>query len=406
LLKSLAQTTLKKNREIERLRAFAILMVLVQHLGKLRDSFHSFLRQGGPGVDLFFVISGYVVARSLIKTLPEEGGLTLLERVQRARPALAAFMVRRIYRILPMAVLWALLPLAGSIWFNQTGVWGKPLDLFKEVFAILTLQYNYAFAYGNGGRYSWYWSLAVEEHFYLLFPLLMVVLGTRQRRILGVIGLMALVALVLRPYLPFDGPNDSKFAWEGFTSHRKFDFLFAGALIYLLRAEGFLASWGQLPWGWAVLLGNGSLLGIYLSQGILPWGYFLSHEGQISLQGLAATAVLLASFERGTILPVPGLSRVLEWLGSRSYGVYLIHAVMIRVVDELHGRKGLMPDWFMKAYDGPWTYTALVVGSALVLAELCYWLLERPLIARGHRAAERLLVEARPLPVPVEEKAA
>jgi hypothetical protein len=84
-----------KNGEIERLRAFAILLVLLQHLPKLQGAIHPFLRSGAAGVQLFFVISGYVVARSLLRTLPAfPPAASLLDRMKQARPALAAFMVR------------------------------------------------------------------------------------------------------------------------------------------------------------------------------------------------------------------------------------------------------------------------------------------------------------------------
>jgi peptidoglycan/LPS O-acetylase OafA/YrhL len=385
-----------RNLEIERLRAAAISLVLLQHLPRLREALPPMLREGTAGVQLFFVISGYVVAGSLLKTLPSGGlALPLLERFRVARPALAAFMIRRVHRIAPMALLWALIPMALEALRGGAEAGAHLKEMLAEFFAIVTLQYNYAAAYGLGRHLGYYWSLAVEEHFYLLLPLMMVACASAERRILAMLAGIALVVCVLRPFIPFDGPADWAWAWN-FASHRNFDFLFAGVLIYLLREQGFLKAVGTLSRPWALLIAQSSLVAIWLTQGVLPQDYFV-RMGQLALLGLAVIVVLLAGFEQEWVLPIPGLRRAFEWLGARSYGLYLIHPNVFHI-DGVLASHPTWPSSLKRIWFSPWgqTITVLLIGCAV--AEVCYRLIEKPLIARGHRIATRWLSAPTPAP--------
>jgi peptidoglycan/LPS O-acetylase OafA/YrhL len=370
-------------REIERLRAFAILMVMVQHLGKLRATFHPWFREGGPGVDLFFVISGFVVTRSLLGLLPrfspEQGPLA---RIDAARPALQTFLLRRVFRILPMAALWCFIPLLLSLTFNEANGYGPPQQILRETFAVLTLCYNYAVAYGIGNRLGYYWSLSSEEQFYLLMPLVLVLAGTAARRMAVLVAGIALSVLVLRPLIAFDGPPEWAWAWRGFVGHRRLDGLLAGALLCLLREQGWLAAWGRMPRLLAAGISAFCLLCIYTIQGIMPSAFFFG-AGQLVLAILCSVVVLLASFDRKVVLQVPGLSPLLEWLGARSYGMYLIHSP-VWTLHELRYHPGLeLPAWYGAAFEQPWAWTAMVVAATVLLSDVCHRLIERPLIAQG-----------------------
>jgi peptidoglycan/LPS O-acetylase OafA/YrhL len=376
-----------KNQEIERLRACAVLLVVMQHSGKFKDAvLHEMLRQGGPGVDLFFVISGYVVTASFLKLLPSFAETsTWIERIDRSRTALYAFFMRRLHRIGPMMLLWALIPLMLAKYYNTSNAFGSFTGVLKEVFAILTLQYNYAFAYGNGGQLSYYWSLAVEEHFYLLLPFLLIIFDKPTKRFGIVLFGIALVVFFTRPYLTFDGPGEWGFAYRGFVSHRKFDALFAGVLLYLVRQRGWLASFGKMNRITAWMITLFCLISIMAIQGILPDKQFWN-GGQVVLWALAAILVMVASFERNWVLGLPGLSQLLEWVGARSYGIYLIHVTLSRTLDELYHHTGYNgPPIFREWYDHPKRWFLMVLVLTFALAELCYRLVEKPLIARGMR---------------------
>lgn len=86
---------MKKNEEIERLRGIAILLVLISHFALIRFSLPKIFRETWIGVDLFFVISGFVVTNSFIKSIPSLANLTILNRLKRSFSALKAFYIKR-----------------------------------------------------------------------------------------------------------------------------------------------------------------------------------------------------------------------------------------------------------------------------------------------------------------------
>lgn len=393
-----------KNLEIERLRAIAVLLVVCHHYPvKL-----PFIQQGWAGVTLFFVISGYVITLSLQRMLAtieipsnaqEQGTLArLASRFGAARSALAAFFVKRAYRILPLAIVWALVPLAFAAWFNQSGRMGPVDGMIKEVISIFTLQYNYAAMHGITLQLGHYWSLVVEEHFYLMLPLLMVALPTRHGRLAGVLAGIALVALVLRPFLQFDGPQSHLWAYRHWATHRNLDALLAGSAIALIRSAGWGEAFKRLPrWmGWGVIAL--CLAQIAVFPGIMPKEY-MDGYGAVPLWGAAAVLVFLASLEQERILPgrvfgFPVIGRLLEYIGARSYGIYLINSFAIALMAEIRLRleQSGATGWLAALYSG--TGNVLFFGCLVwFLTVASYELIERPCIRRGRRVADGICPE-------------
>src|ERR1700722_17940759 len=98
-----------KLREIERLRAVAALLVVCVHWWPLHNLFPQVLQDSWSGVDLFFVISGFVVTLSLVRLLPPvEEQSSFLGAFDVARPAIKTFYIRRFFRIMPVALVVAL----------------------------------------------------------------------------------------------------------------------------------------------------------------------------------------------------------------------------------------------------------------------------------------------------------
>jgi peptidoglycan/LPS O-acetylase OafA/YrhL len=93
-----------KLREIQRLRGVAILMVLMHHAPFKEAILPSWLRETWSGVDLFFVISGFVVTRTLLPELPDTPGQPFVASLGARRGVLQAFYARRLYRLLPMVL--------------------------------------------------------------------------------------------------------------------------------------------------------------------------------------------------------------------------------------------------------------------------------------------------------------
>ena len=189
--------------DMELLRGIAVVMVLIEHLpinlvGWHSPSLDAFGRywRGWPGVDLFFVISGFVIGRSLLPMTTGDGG-----RLDFLNDTLA-FWTRRAWRLLPSAWLWLLIPFLASIAFNRSGLFSTPLVNYRSMIAGLLDVANFHLADGYGrlpyGTTFPYWSLSLEEQFYLALPLLIFLLRRRLPWLLGLVVLAQFQA----PHLP------------------------------------------------------------------------------------------------------------------------------------------------------------------------------------------------------------
>ena len=149
---------------LDTLRAGAIVIVMLYHL-YLQDMvppvIHRIARVGWVGVDLFFVLSGFLIASQLLRPYLSGG-----------RPSLSEFYTRRAYRILPAFLVVWLLYLVLPIWREAPGLYaGWQYVSFTWNLLLLGYPENHAFSH--------VWSLCVEEHFYLLFPILLILMMRR-----------------------------------------------------------------------------------------------------------------------------------------------------------------------------------------------------------------------------------
>ena len=160
-----------KNQDIEALRAVAVIFTVLCHLidlvtwkGDWTALFPKINYWGG--VDLFFCISGFVIAGSLIRQ----------QRPGSFRDFAVPFYIRRIFRIWPPALFWLGVSLLATIVFNSSLAFGH----FKSVLgdataaALQVANFYYMSCTGDCGKEAVYWSLSLEEQFYLIFPFLAV----------------------------------------------------------------------------------------------------------------------------------------------------------------------------------------------------------------------------------------
>ena len=153
-------TQLPHKREIQGLRAVAVLAVIINH------TFPGLLPGGFIGVDIFFLISGFLITKQLLS----------LAKSERSLSALGIFYARRVKRILPSAllVIWVTIFLAfkylGPVIGNETLRDGRWATIFFANFHFNSIKVDY-FAQGvSAPLLQHYWSLAVEEQFYLFWP--------------------------------------------------------------------------------------------------------------------------------------------------------------------------------------------------------------------------------------------
>lgn len=287
--------------DIDGLRAVAVVAVILFH------AFPEYVPSGFVGVDIFFVISGFLIS-----------GLTF-DEVERGTFAISDFYVRRIRRIFPalIAVLFAVL---GTAWFILL-----PDDfsrLGKQVAASAVFLANFYFWFQSGyfspDAQSFpllhLWSLGVEEQFYIVWPLLVLALGNRHRWIVA-IGLLGPISFVLSVTL---------------SEHREFDFfspftrtweLMVGAVLaWFARGASAGVGWRPLAVESATFLGFGLVVAsCFLFDQQVPY------PGWRAALPVAGSALLIGAGNRSRIAALVLGSRAFVFTGLISYPLYLWH---------------------------------------------------------------------------------
>ncbi|HSB94966.1 MAG TPA: acyltransferase [Spongiibacteraceae bacterium] len=372
--------------DIELLRGVSIaLVVLHQFKNVLIDGHSTALNKLFSffdfwiGTDIFFAISGFVVARSLLTQLD----LPCITHKQFFIDV-AAFWLKRVWRLWPSAWLWLVLILVAVVYGNQSGSFGS-FTANIEATAVAILQVaNFRFADSlvqnfEYGASSVYWSLSQVEQFYVLLPILVFVLRHKLAAVL-------LVLLIAKAVLALLFPDFNSII-----------------LTMLLRADALL--WGVLLAIWAgqpsylvfeptvfrhrlARWGLSGLLLICLGGLAANGSHVISNAFRFVLIGVvAAIPVFVASYDKSYLCATGWLQSLLMWVGSRSYGIYLIHVPVFLLTREIWFR--LMPA--DTVFDGAFNirFTLTAIPMLIVLSELNYRLLERPLRNRGKRIAEQ-----------------
>nr|WP_227993759.1 acyltransferase family protein [Pseudactinotalea sp. HY160] len=348
---------------LDGLRAIAIIAVLVFHVRPAS------LRGGFIGVDVFFVISGYLITTLLLRELAKNGRIDL-----------PAFWVRRARRLLPALVT---VVVASTVLALVAG--GDLLvDIGRHIIGAVTFSNNWL-EIGAGSSYFEaatpnlfvnFWSLAVEEQFYLVWPVITVVLlaavsSTRLR--IGLLAAGALAsALAMALLLDPDAPTR---VYYGTDTHA-FGLLIGAGLALALAPDGprFFRGRAWQRWRFAGA-GAGAIALVVLMMrvdGAAPFAY----RGGLVLASLA-TAAIIAALPGG---PSP-LTRILEagplaWIGRRSYGIYMWHwPVLLIVTAVLPAATADSGAW--------WAGKMLAVGLTIALAAASFTWIENPVRRLG-----------------------
>ncbi len=370
-----------KNGEIEQLRAVSICLVLVAHVILLSPFIYEHMvpifqyASFGVGVDLFFCISGYVVAMSYCDYFDR----------YRSRgqfwPAARVFWLRRAYRLLPSAWLWVLIGLVCAVFFNRSGVFMDIEQNLKSALAIFSFTANVAHMHGWLAPNNVYWSLSLEEQFYVLFPLFLLLITGRRARIAALLLVIAVqFPLARNPFGDLTAQYLASFRIDGFAWGILI-FMFSRNAWYRRLEPNFLL---RRP-----LALVATLLLFYLLVAV-PAQLFAWSSSMGLLAMTAAVLVWLASYGRGYLFGYQGLAGPMQWLGARSYGIYLIHLPVFKFTHEAATR-------YLQASSQVYSlavvpFLLLFAGVLIVLlAELNFRYIEEPMRRLGAERAKRKL---------------
>lgn len=369
--------TSHKIEEIQALRAIAVILVVFFHTRfDLTGAQHPSLATlfsylgGDAGVDLFFVISGFVIARGLIPNLQ-----ATTNTAQRKRELLV-FWLKRAFRLLPSAWFWLAFTLVCALFFNDSGAFGHFRAAYEGAMAavlnVANVRFMECFGQFECGPTFVYWSLSLEEQFYLALPILVLL----SRKFLVPVLLMLLLS-----QLPESTSVSPVFRFGG---------LILGVLLAIFsRSSSYRwvepnslqgRRWIALPLFILLLL----ILSTVLGSEMKVVGGTLKYD-LVALP--AALLVLLASYDRGYLLP-PGLLRtLLVWIGERSYALYLIHIPAYYLSREILFGSSLAGETPTQQWIN---HGLLSVALMLLFSEFSYRVIEMPWLRRGHQLIAKL----------------
>jgi peptidoglycan/LPS O-acetylase OafA/YrhL len=352
---------------LDLLRALAIIVVVIYHAAlfgfKLPGRVDRF---GWIGVDLFFVLSGYLIGGQLLAPLAREQPIKLRR-----------FFARRVLRIMPayfvILAVYFLLP-----------SWREYPDMAQPLWKFILSVQNIAL---HGGKaFSHAWSLAVEDQFYLALPFLLLFLCSRPRAAIIVPCLIILGGILLRTFLAYKNLGEGGVSFRGFQawiyypSWTRLDPLVYG--VVLAAIEKFRPHWWKRLMNFALWLWLPAL-------GLIAYALYLGETENLTVVacvwqfpliavGMAALLVCAVSprlpLRRAAI---PGAA----FIASIAYSAYLIQKLVIHAVEQFCSSHNIQP-----------TSALALLGvefCVYAVATLLFFLVERPFLQLRKRLAPR-----------------
>lgn len=307
------------------------------------------------GVEIFFGISGYLICTNLLVERERTGGISL-----------ADFYRRRVFRILPASLAYLLI-------LGVLTLLGLAAATGKDILSCIFLFANYFSE--RGWEVKHFWSLSMEEHFYLLWPALLAFLGNRRARMAALAGILAV------------------FLWRVWVIGHNFDIVSTNAMSRTdLRLDVFL-----VPCVMAMLLRGDSWRNRAKKIGPLLCVALVAVLGLLKLyRGTSATFVSFELLYQSFVFPVLIIYTVfhpttlagkllelapLRWIGKISYSIYLWQQIFVQ------------PSWVFNHV----TFVPFRLAGVLIMASLSFYLIERPMIRVGRKFGERAVPEVKVL---------
>lgn len=347
---------------LDGLRAFAVIAVILYHLGV------NWSQSGLLGVTIFFVLSGYLITGLLIKEHDETGRIDLLH-----------FWMRRVRRLVPAIIVLIVAVALLCALFNHVLLTKMRPDIAPSLFFYSNWWYifrdlSYFEALGAPSPLTHFWSLAIEEQFYLVWPVLLLIafkLGANKKVIRRGCLVLAVASAVLMAVL-YDPMGDPSRVYYG-TDTRAMSLLVGAFLAFVWPGQQFTEqSTSRVPRSTIWLLDGPAIAALaaivvimVAVSGMSPFLYY----GGIFLVSVLTAVVIAAIVHPRSLLARFAQVRPFVWIGKRSYGMYLWHFPIIQLLAPTVNHVGGYPWWFI----------VLVFALTFVVSGLSYTFIEKPI---------------------------
>ena len=357
---------------LDGLRAFAVLAVIAYHMGM------PWATGGLLGVTIFFVLSGYLITSLLVIEFQGTGRINLpqfwLRRVRRLVPAI-------VFVLVSIAVLCTL--------FNHALLTKLRPDVLPSLFFFnnwwqIFHNVSYFDALGSPSPVTHFWSLAIEEQFYLIWPVLLFILMKLgvKKRFLSVMTLVLALASALEMGILFDPHGDPSRVYYG-TDTRAFSLLI-GAWLAFVWPSNQLGATDNVKIGTnarraldgvGILAFIGLCLMVAFADGFSP---FLYRGGLVLCSVLTAIVIAVLVHPASILGKFWGLSPFV-WIGKRSYGIYLWHYPLLLLIVPQNG-----------LVETPWWMLLVALAAIFACSAFSYRFVENPI---RHGAIGQLLAD-------------
>lgn len=349
---------------LDGLRAFAVLAVIAYHFG------FSWAMGGFLGVDIFFVISGYLITSQILPLIGSDFNFSLRE-----------FWIRRIRRLLPAAYVMIITIFTWVTLFNRKIITTVLKDgissiIYASNWWFIFHKVSYFDSFGSPSPFKNLWSLAIEEQFYIVWPIILIIglkVFKKRTKFANIVFIGALCSAMLMGILYNPGEDPSRVYYG--TDTRAFELLIGGWLAMIFPMKRFLSQNTTIRKRKALNITSMITFTIFVLSVVFMNEYqtFL-YRGGMFLFSLNSAILIACVCNPNSYLGKLLSWKPLRWIGKRSYGIYLWHypiIVLSTPVYEIGNQTG-------------WRVCAQLVIT-FIIAELSYRFIETPIQKYGFK---------------------